>query len=216
MSEDLGRIPGHDDRVKPVTGKRYPLLMARRTSTTGQGRPAQRSSGRSPGGRTRAAAPVESVPAPADGAATEPAKRTTSRKNAAAQTKKRQMSENHRAALQAGREETRIVRAYLDALEQHRPRRGPRKDPEKLRQRLAAVKSELAGAQPLERLTLHQEQIDLERELEQSTKRGDLSELEKSFVEVAASYSRRHGLSAQAWLAVGVGKATLKKAGITG
>lgn len=124
------------------------------------------------------------------------------------------MSEEHRDALRSGREETRIVRAYLEALEQHRPRRGPKRDAEKLRARIKRIDDELPGAGRLESLTLHQERLDLEREIAELGRRGEIGDLEEEFVKVAAAYSTRRGISPQAWLAVGVSKQTLRKAGI--
>lgn len=126
----------------------------------------------------------------------------------------RTMSEEHRDALRSGREETRIVRAYLEALEQHRPRRGPKRDAEKLRARIERIDDELPGAGRLESLTLHQERLDLESEIADLERRGEIGELEEEFVKVAAAYSARRGISPQAWLAVGVSKQTLRKAGI--
>jgi hypothetical protein len=39
-------------------------------------------------------------------------------------------------------------------------------------------------------------------------------ELEEAFVSVAGEYSQRRGISAEAWLAVGVSKTVLKRVGI--
>jgi hypothetical protein len=124
------------------------------------------------------------------------------------------MTEEHQAALRSGREETRIVRKYLEALEQHKPRRGPKRDLAKLEKRLETIKEELSSAGPLESLSLHQEKLDLERELAENGRHDQLAELEDSFVGVAASYSARRGISLQAWLAVGVPRQTLKRAGV--
>jgi len=116
--------------------------------------------------------------------------------------------------MQSGRAETRTVREYLEALEQHKPKRGPKRDSVKLRDRLAQVETRLHGAQGLEKLTLVQERIDLQQELAQLDMASALEERESGFVLVAASYSERHGITPAAWRAVGVSTETLRRAGI--
>ena len=57
--------------------------------------------------------------------------------------------------------------------------------------------------------------MDLQAELEQLQGGGvDLTELEASFVKVAADYGARKGISYTAWREGGVDAAVLKKAGI--
>ena len=72
----------------------------------------------------------------------------------------------------------------------------------------------MAAASPVRELELAQERIDLERELAAMANRVDPKSLEAKFVEVAAGYSTRKGISYGAWRAVGVDAAVLKKAGI--
>jgi len=110
----------------------------------------------------------------------------------------RTLGEEHRDALRSGRDETRVVRAYLEALEQHRPRRGPKRDAEKLRARLKRIDDELPEAGRLASLNLHQERLDLEREIAELGRRGEIDDLEEEFVKVAAAYSTRRGISPQA------------------
>ena len=57
------------------------------------------------------------------------------------------------------------MKAYLDGLEQHRPRRGRPRTADTIRQRLEALTAELADAGSLQRLQLLQERRDLEAEL---------------------------------------------------
>ena len=124
------------------------------------------------------------------------------------------MSDSHKAALAKGREEGRIVRAYLEALETTKPRRGRKRTVESIRKKLAAIEKEIASASPLNRLHLVQEQRDLEAELAHSGQSVDVAAIEKDFVRVAKSYSTRKGLSYSAWRAVGVSAQVLEKAGI--
>src|SRR5215211_3438259 len=137
-------------------------------------------------------------------------------KKAAAATKRQgTMSEEHKAALAEGREQGRVVRRYLEALESHRPRRGRKRTPESITKRLAAIDEQLATADPLNRLHLVQERLDLERELASGEGDGaDLDELEAAFVEVAAAYGERKGLTYEAWRSTGVAPRVLKAAGI--
>lgn len=124
------------------------------------------------------------------------------------------MSDSHKAALAKGREEGRIVRAYLEALETTKPRRGRKRTVDSIRKKLTAIEKELASASPLNRLHLVQEQRDLEAELAHSGQSVDVAALEKEFIRVAKDYSTRKGLSYSAWRAVGVSAHVLEKAGI--
>jgi hypothetical protein len=125
------------------------------------------------------------------------------------------MSAAHKAALAAGREQGRAVRDYLDALEAHQPKRGRKRTPESINKRLATIDAEMPGADPLRRLSMAQERIDLEDELYDLENAESIDEYEAAFVEAAADYSERKGISYAAWREVGVPAATLKAAGIS-
>jgi hypothetical protein len=84
-----------------------------------------------------------------------------------------------------------------------------------LHDRLAAIDDELPGADPVRQLQLVQERLDLRASLESAERAVDLSTLEAGFVESAADYSRRRGISYAAWREIGVPSAVLKAAGIT-
>src|ERR1700674_1403692 len=88
--------------------------------------------------------------------------------------KKTPMSEDHKAALAKGREEGRIVRRYLEALESTKPRRGRKRTPESIRKRLFAIDSSLGTADPLSRLHLIEERQRLEAELSHTGDTVDL------------------------------------------
>jgi hypothetical protein len=124
------------------------------------------------------------------------------------------MTDSHKAALAKGREEGRIVRAYLEALETTKPRRGRKRTVDSIKKKLASIEKELSTAAPLNRLHLVQEQRDLEAELAHSGQSVDVAALEKDFIRVAKEYSARKGLSYSAWRAVGVSVTVLDKAGI--
>jgi hypothetical protein len=125
------------------------------------------------------------------------------------------MTDEHKAALAEGRAQGRAVRSYLEALESHRPKRGRKRTADSIAKRLKAIESELPNADPLKRLQLTQERIDLEQELGNTEEQVDLEGLEADFVEVAKGYAERKGISYAAFRELGVPAAALKKAGIS-
>ena len=125
------------------------------------------------------------------------------------------MSESHKAALAEGRVQGRAIRLYLEALEAHRPRRGRKRTTQMLNDRLAAIDRELEHADSVRHLQLVQERLDLQAALESAERAVDISALEPGFIEAAADYSRRRGISYAAWREVGVPSAVLRAAGIT-
>ncbi len=128
---------------------------------------------------------------------------------------KNSISDEHKAAMAEGRVEGRVVRDYLDALRNSKGKPGRKRTPDSVAKRLAAINQEIAGASPVRELELVQERFDLERELASMQTKVDPKSLEAGFVEVAASYSSRKGISYAAWRAVGVEPAVLKRAGIS-
>jgi hypothetical protein len=125
------------------------------------------------------------------------------------------MSDEHKAALAEGRNQGRSVRQYLEALDLHRPKRGRKRTKESMQKRLGRIDAELATADPLKRLQLIQERLDLNAELEAFDTKVDLTELEQGFVQAAGPYSARKGISYAAWRELGVEPAVLKRAGIS-
>ena len=126
------------------------------------------------------------------------------------------MSDEHKAALAEGRNQGRAVRNYLEALDAHKPKRGRKRTSESMQKRLDKIDAELVSADPLKRLQLIQERLDLKQELDAVGQTVDLSELEQEFVDAASAYSKRKGISYAAWREVGVEPAVLKRAGIGG
>jgi len=116
----------------------------------------------------------------------------------------------------AEKAEVSAIREYLKALEQNAPRRGRKRTPDGIRRQLASVAAEMEGATVTRQLDMVQQRIDLETELEALEQAGsiDLSALEANFVDHAAAYGGRRGISYAAWREVGVSAATLKAAGI--
>lgn len=137
-----------------------------------------------------------------------PAKKAARRRSA--------MSDDHKAALAEGREQGRALRQYLEALEQNHPKRGRKRTRETVERRLAAVGATIDEAGPVDRLHLIQERLDLEDELDAMEGSGvDMGSLEDAFVEAAAAYGSRRGISYSAWRSAGVPPAVLRRAGVT-
>jgi hypothetical protein len=124
------------------------------------------------------------------------------------------MTAEHKKALAIGRQEGRAIRQYLEALQNHRPRRGRRRGAESIQRRLQHIEFELTQADALARIRLLQEQMDLQSELESRTDAVDLPAREDAFVEAARGYSERKGISYSAWREVGVHPSVLARAGI--
>ena len=124
------------------------------------------------------------------------------------------MSDSHKAALAEGREQGRAVRRYLEALEAHKPKRGRKRTSESVKKRLIVIEDKLPDADPLSRLQLVQERLNLQRELAAADTTIDLTTLEDEFVAAAGPYGQRKGISYAAWREAGVDPAVLRKAGI--
>jgi len=124
------------------------------------------------------------------------------------------MSAAHKQALAVGREESRAVRRYLEALEAHKPKRGRKRTSEGIETRLEAIEEQIAYADPLTRVHLVQERMNLEAELANKEESVDLEALEEGFVEAARSYGERKGITYAAWRAAGVDANTLRRAGV--
>jgi hypothetical protein len=128
--------------------------------------------------------------------------------------KKTAMSDEHLQALAKGRSEGAAVRRYLVALEDHKPKRGRKRTPESMERRLTDIEAQLKAADPLTRVHLLQERIDLEHQLEAVHSAIDLEALEEDFVRAAKTYGDRKKISYAAWREAGVDAAVLKRAGI--
>jgi hypothetical protein len=127
---------------------------------------------------------------------------------------KNPLSKEHKAAMAVGRVEGRVVRDYLEALRNNKPKRGRKRTAETIQTRLDAIEAELLEADPIDELRLIQERRNLTSELDSMGEGVDIAELEAEFINIAKSYSARQGISYSTWRDVGVGAAVLKAAGI--
>ena len=131
---------------------------------------------------------------------------------------KKKMTAEHKAALAKGRTQANAVRAYLEALEANRPKRGRKRTPESIERRLAAIDSEYEVAGSLTALNLLQERKNLEAELVtlRSASGGpDLQGLRKGFVRHAKTYGQSKGIGYGTWREIGVPAEVLRQAGIS-
>jgi hypothetical protein len=115
-----------------------------------------------------------------------------------------------------GRDQGRVIRRYLGALEASRSNRGVKRTVEALTSRLMKIDELLVSSDALARLHLTQERIDLHAELVRvgNGQQPDLAALEKEFVKVAKSYGESVGITFAAWRQVGVDVEVLDRAGI--
>ena len=129
----------------------------------------------------------------------------------------RTMSDEHKAAIAAGRIEAAAVRDYLDALETNKPKRGRQVSPETLAARKADIDSQLAAGdmKPIKRLELMQDGRDIDAQLAQLQAEPDLGAVEAGFVAHAATYGARKGIAYATWREFGVAAELLARAGIT-
>lgn len=174
--------------------------------------------------RNQMARTAEAERTDGDEKATGPQKRTRSRgtrsaaknpkENGRSRRSRGEMSNEHKQALAEGREQSRVVSRYLDALEEHKPKRGRKVTKESLEQKLQRVRDEIPTASAGERLLLFQEEMDLLDRLERVGEEFDMTALEAEFVKVAKSYAERRKLSRKAFAKMGVPTEVLKKAGI--
>lgn len=126
------------------------------------------------------------------------------------------MSDEHKAALAEGREQGRVVRRYLEALAAHQPKRGRKRDLGAAQVRVEAVEAEIETADPLTRLHLTQELMDLRAALSagEEDDGSALAEAEEAFLYAAAAYGARKGISYAAWREAGVSADVLRRSGI--
>ena len=129
----------------------------------------------------------------------------------------RKMSDEHKAAIAAGRIEAAAVRDYLEALESSKPKRGRQISPETLAARKAAIDNQLAAGdmKPIKKLELMQDRRDVDAQLAALAEEPDMSSVEAGFVTHAANYGARKGIAYATWREAGVSAELLGRAGIT-
>ena len=129
----------------------------------------------------------------------------------------RTMTDEHKAAIAAGRIEATAVRDYLEAIESSRPKPGRRMSPEKLQERRTELGAELASGtlKAMKRLETLQAMRDIDAQLKALQAEPDMTTVEAGFVEHAASYGARKGIAYATWREFGVAPDVLNTAGIS-
>ena len=138
-----------------------------------------------------------------------------------AATKKKQparkrtgMTRAHKQALARGRDDSRAVSRYLEALEAERPRPGRQRTTQSMQTQLKQAETRLRQARGLDRLLLLQKRADLRVALARRNGKVDLAAAEREFVKAARGYSERKGIAYATWREAGVPPSVLAKAGI--
>lgn len=124
------------------------------------------------------------------------------------------MSNAHKKALANGRNEGLIIREYLEIVEATKPKRGRRRTPESITKRLSVITTELKIADPVTKVRLIQERMNLRNELASMKSKTEIAAAESRFIKVAKSFSQRNDITYDAWREFGVTPAVLKRAGI--
>ncbi len=124
------------------------------------------------------------------------------------------MTDEHKAALARGRKESKAIKAYLEAISVPK-RKGRPVTPESLEARIVGLDERIrTEPNPLIRVDLIQARIDAQTALDEMTAVVDLDALEVGFIECAASYSDRKGITWPAWREFGVSTGVLQAAGV--
>ena len=113
-------------------------------------------------------------------------------------------------------DQERVVRRYLSAVEIARPGRGTKRTSDAIGNRITKVDEMLVSADPLRRVHLTQERIELHAEYVRVTNgnSSDPSQLERDFIRVARGYGDRNGITYAAWRQCGVDADVLERAGL--
>lgn len=119
------------------------------------------------------------------------------------------------SAMQTGLRQAKVVRRYLEIIsneESHHERRSP----EFLAAKLAETEEKIRTTDDvMVRLEAIQYRANLEERIAAAVAPPARDEAEADFIEVAAEYGQRKGISYPTWRAFGVPASVLQKAGIT-
>jgi hypothetical protein len=143
-----------------------------------------------------------------------PPKKTTKTKKAPRTRKQAPMTRAHKQALARGRDESRTVSRYLEALDAGKSRPGRPRTIQSVQAQLQAVETRVKGARGIDRLLALQQRTDLRNALAQRNGKVDLATAEREFVKVARGYGERKGISYATWREAGVSPSVLAKARI--
>src|SRR5438128_9531115 len=120
-----------------------------------------------------------------------PPKKSTKTKKATRAHKQAPMTRAHKQALARGRDDSRVVGRYLEALEAGKPRPGRPRSTQSVQTQLKAVETRVKGARGVDRLLALQQRADLRAALAQRNGKVDLATAERAFVKAARGYGER-------------------------
>jgi hypothetical protein len=143
-----------------------------------------------------------------------PPKKTTKTKKATRARKLAPMTRAHKQALARGRDESRAVGRYLEALEAGKPRPGRRRTLQSVQTQLKSVETRAKAARGIDRLLALQQRAELRAALAQRDDKIDLAAAERAFVKAARGYGERKGTAYATWREAGVSPSVLAKARI--
>lgn len=143
-------------------------------------------------------------------------RKATAAKKTSGKSGRQEMTDEHKKAIQEGRQQAKAIGRYLEALDQHKPKRGRKVTKESRQKRLSDIERGLSDASALERVNLIAERDKIKAFLDAADNNGevDFPALEAEFVRHAASYSARKEIPRSAWRTFGVPSEVLDKAGI--
>lgn len=126
------------------------------------------------------------------------------------------LTEQHKQQMRIGRQQSAAVRHYLQAIATVG---GNVQDPaaqiERAKTKLSDLESGIPNSNPIERLKLTQEVLNLKGRISKLSALNEVTDAEGPFVECAKAFSDRFGITRAAWKAQGVPGEVLDKAGIT-
>ena len=131
------------------------------------------------------------------------------------ESKGKELSEDHKAAMALGRKQSRIVNRYLTLISSTKPVRGRKRTPETIKARLSKIDTEMANASPVVQLALTAEKATLSKTLKDLEGKPDVTGPENEFVSVAKEFSERKNITPAQWKQFGVPEEVLARAGIS-
>ena len=143
-----------------------------------------------------------------------PKKTTKTPKKATRARKQAPMTRAHKQALARGRDDSRAVSRYLEALEAGKPRPGRPRSIQSVQTQLKTVETRVKGARGIDRLLALQQRAELRAALARRNDKVDLATAEREFVKAARGYGERKGIAYATWREAGVSPSVLAKARI--
>src|SRR5438132_13129125 len=124
-----------------------------------------------------------------------PPKKTTKTKKATRAHKQGPMTRAHKQALARGRDDSRAVSRYLEALDAGKPGPGRRRSIQSVQTQLKAVETRVKGARGIDRLLALQQRADVRAAVAQRHDKIDLAAADRGFLKAARGSGERKGIA---------------------